>query len=94
MVAGLAQIAGLWLFHATPRQVVLVQVYLMAGLFVAVLLWDSWLQRQRDQAMSSYSRAGLARGAVCVCPGVKTKRLEIRKLTVKAAMIPSTLACK
>lgn len=40
VVAGVAQAVGLWFFHAGLLEVVLVQVYLMAILFVALLMWD------------------------------------------------------
>ncbi|MEI7645585.1 MAG: polysaccharide pyruvyl transferase family protein [Chloroflexales bacterium] len=46
MAAGLAQVAGLWLFHASLEQVVLVQVVLMIGLLAALLAWDWWLARK------------------------------------------------
>ena len=38
--AGIAQVALLWVFHATLSQVVWVQLLLMAGLFVVLLAWD------------------------------------------------------
>ncbi len=40
VVAGLVQVGGLWLFHDSLRQVVLVQIYIMAFLFGTVLAWD------------------------------------------------------
>jgi len=46
LLAGVAQIAGIWLLHSSLRQVVWVQVYIMGGLFVAILLWDLWLLRR------------------------------------------------
>ena len=43
VVGGLAQVIGLWLFHATLRQVVITQIIIMSGLLIALLIWDSWL---------------------------------------------------
>jgi len=40
IVAGVAQVGLLWLFHATLEQVVWVQVVLMAALFLALFAWD------------------------------------------------------
>ncbi len=40
LAAGVAQVAGIALFHADLRQVVLVQVFVMAGLLVALLARD------------------------------------------------------
>jgi O-antigen/teichoic acid export membrane protein len=41
--AGIAQVVGLWLFHGSLREVVLVQVGIMAVLLVVLLIWDLWL---------------------------------------------------
>jgi hypothetical protein len=50
VAAGVAQVAGLWFFHDTLLQIVLVQVFLMGGLFAALLVWDWWLNGQtKDQ---------------------------------------------
>lgn len=46
---GAAQVGGLWLFHGSLREVVLVQVYLMGGLFLALLAWN-WRQARVSQA--------------------------------------------
>jgi O-antigen/teichoic acid export membrane protein len=43
LLAGLAQVAGLWIFHASLLEVVLVQLYLMGALFGLLLIWDRWL---------------------------------------------------
>jgi O-antigen/teichoic acid export membrane protein len=43
--AGIAQVAALWLFHATLRDVVLIQIAIMSCLLVATLSWDLWLWR-------------------------------------------------
>jgi polysaccharide pyruvyl transferase CsaB len=48
VLAGLAQVAGLWLFHSSLEQVVLVQVYLMGGLLGALLVWDWWGTKNRE----------------------------------------------
>ena len=50
---GMAQVAALWLYHATLRDVVLIQVVLMACLFGAVLIWDLILYRRERAAISS-----------------------------------------
>jgi O-antigen/teichoic acid export membrane protein len=41
VVAGVTQVVGLWLFHSTLREVVLVQIYIMAALFVILLLSEA-----------------------------------------------------
>lgn len=43
VVAGVMQVAGLWIWHTSLRQVVLVQIGIMAVLLVALLAWDAWL---------------------------------------------------
>jgi polysaccharide pyruvyl transferase CsaB len=43
VLAGLAQVAGLWLFHGSLQAVVLVQVYLMGALFAALLARAFWV---------------------------------------------------
>jgi O-antigen/teichoic acid export membrane protein len=43
LFGGVTQVVGLWLFHATLRQVVIAQIYIMTGLFVVLLVWDAWL---------------------------------------------------
>jgi O-antigen/teichoic acid export membrane protein len=45
VAAGIAQVAALWLFHATLRDVVLIQIAIMSCLLVATLAWDLWLWR-------------------------------------------------
>jgi hypothetical protein len=47
--AGIVQVGGLWLFHETLEQVVLLQIGLMALLLVALLVWDGghWLASRR-----------------------------------------------
>jgi O-antigen/teichoic acid export membrane protein len=40
IAAGVAQVALLWTFHASLSQVVLIQLALMAGLFVVLIAWD------------------------------------------------------
>lgn len=43
LLGGITQVVGLWLFHATLRQVVIAQIYIMSGLFIVLLVWDAWL---------------------------------------------------
>jgi len=45
VAAGVAQVIGLWVFHSTLQEVVYVQIYIMAVLVVALLVWDLWLSR-------------------------------------------------
>lgn len=45
VVAGIAQVVALWLFHATLRDVVLIQIAIMACLLLTTLAWDLWLWR-------------------------------------------------
>jgi O-antigen/teichoic acid export membrane protein len=51
ITAGVAQVVGLWFFHATLTQVVLFQIGLMTALLAALLLWDGWhwLAERRSQ---------------------------------------------
>jgi O-antigen/teichoic acid export membrane protein len=50
--AGILQVGGLWLFHETLEQVVLLQIGLMALLLVALLVWDGghWLASRRARS--------------------------------------------
>jgi O-antigen/teichoic acid export membrane protein len=41
---GLAQVIGLWFFHADLQQVVMTQIYVMVGLLGLLLAWDTWIQ--------------------------------------------------
>jgi len=43
VIGGAAQVIGLWLFHTSLRQVVLVQIYIMTILLIILLGWDLWL---------------------------------------------------
>ncbi|MCB0022156.1 MAG: hypothetical protein KDD91_03900, partial [Caldilinea sp.] len=52
IVAGIAQVTALWIWHASLAQVVLIQVGLMGALFVALLTWD-WVRHRRDGQPSS-----------------------------------------
>ncbi len=45
LAAGAAQVVGLWVFHEHLADVVLIQVYIMVGLFAVLCLWDVWLWR-------------------------------------------------
>ena len=47
VVAGVAQVVGLWIFHASLYQVVVVQVVLMAVLLAALIGWDWRLAGRR-----------------------------------------------
>ncbi len=49
VLAGAAQVVGLWVFHDSLRQVVIVQVCLMAALLIALIVWDAWLIRQQKR---------------------------------------------
>lgn len=42
VVGGIVQVIALSLFHATLRQVVVVQIMLMAGLLLVLLAWEFW----------------------------------------------------
>ncbi|MEI8165120.1 MAG: polysaccharide pyruvyl transferase family protein [Chloroflexales bacterium] len=53
VAAGMAQVVGLWLFHASLDQVVMVQVILMAVLLAALIGWDGWLARRQRPAPAS-----------------------------------------
>lgn len=50
LAAGLAQVLALWLLHRDLGQVVLVQVAVMGGLFLALVAWDAWLLLRRRGA--------------------------------------------
>ena len=54
--AGVAQVAGLWLFHTSLYQVVAVQVVLMSALFAALLAWDTWLARGKRAPGAALAR--------------------------------------
>lgn len=43
LAAGCAQVAALWTFHGSPREVVVVQVLLMAGLLSLLIAWQVWI---------------------------------------------------
>ncbi len=43
LFAGMAQVLGLWFFHATLKQVVVAQIYIMATLLIILLMWDFWI---------------------------------------------------
>jgi len=51
VVGGVAQVLGVWFFHASLTQVVMVQIYVMGTMMLVLLLWDGWLAwRQRSVA--------------------------------------------
>ena len=47
IVAGVAQVTSLWIWHESLAQVVLIQVGLMGVLFAALMAWD-WIRHLRD----------------------------------------------
>jgi O-antigen/teichoic acid export membrane protein len=47
MVFGLLQVIGLWCFHTSLREVVIVQIIVMTALFITLVSWDLWLSWQR-----------------------------------------------
>ena len=51
VIGGLAQVIGLWLFHASLRQVVIAQIIIMSGLLIALIVWDSWLAVRESKAV-------------------------------------------
>jgi O-antigen/teichoic acid export membrane protein len=50
LVASLAQVIGLWIWHPTLTDVVLIQIVIMATLLVSLLIWDALLERQQRGA--------------------------------------------
>jgi O-antigen/teichoic acid export membrane protein len=53
VIAGIAQVVSLWLFHDSLRQVVFVQIGIMVALFAGLMVWDTILvvrerTRRRD----------------------------------------------
>lgn len=57
IAAGVAQVLLLWFFHASLQQVVVVQLGLMALLFVALLGWDMAMQGKKKDALSESTAA-------------------------------------
>lgn len=57
---GLAQVIGLWFFHATLREVVIAQIIMMSSMLVLLLLWDSVLAIRERQQKSDQSFNRLA----------------------------------
>lgn len=43
---GIAQVVTLWFFHDSLRQVVILQIFLMGGLFICLMIWDFILARR------------------------------------------------
>ena len=56
LLAGIAQVVLLLLFHATLLQVILIQIFLMALLLISLLVWDQMLVRNR---YPSYDKIGV-----------------------------------
>lgn len=52
VVGGVAQVLGVWFFHASLAQVVMVQIYVMGSMTLILLGWDLWLawRARRDPA--------------------------------------------
>jgi len=48
LTAGVVQVVGLWFFHTSLHQIVMVQIAIMSILFVALLIWDQWLVKIRE----------------------------------------------
>ena len=52
VVGGVAQVLGVWLFHGSLAQVVMVQIYVMGAMTLVLLVWDGWLA-WRERAAST-----------------------------------------
>lgn len=53
VVAGVAQVGGVALFHASQRQVVIVQIIIMGTLLAILLIWDGILAQRERRAASA-----------------------------------------
>jgi O-antigen/teichoic acid export membrane protein len=51
LIAGIAQVLGLALFHASLGQVIAIQIGIMAALAIVLLAWDAWLARAERRGM-------------------------------------------
>ena len=49
VVAGLAQVTGLWFWHSSLLMVVMIQICIMAAFLGLLLAWDIWLALSRDK---------------------------------------------
>jgi hypothetical protein len=79
ILAGAAQVGGLWLFHGSLREVVVVQIVLMVGLFLALLSWDWRLARPaKDETGVRTDQA--ARPSVVVVRRTSARRRRWRSL--------------
>ncbi|MEM7330705.1 MAG: oligosaccharide flippase family protein [Chloroflexota bacterium] len=55
---GLTQVIGLWLFHATLRQVVVAQIYIMTTMLLILVIWDislAWKEKRGTKQTVSES---------------------------------------
>jgi hypothetical protein len=73
MAAGVAQVVGLWIFHDSLTQVVLVQVVLMIGLLTALLAWD-WRLARRQEAGGGMPEAGVIYAEPAAVPAARRWR--------------------
>lgn len=95
MLAGAAQVGGLWLFHSSLREVVVVQIVLMVGLFVLLLAWDWRLARRarpvtvHAAAPSIPARGGLRRRLRGLLLGIFTLSLLLLMWQVAGAQAPT-----
>ncbi len=93
MLAGAAQVGGLWLFHSSLREVVIVQIVLMVGLFVLLLAWDWRLARRARPGTAPAAppvpaRGGLRRRLRVLLLGVFTLSLLLMMWQVAGAQAP------
>ena len=51
--AGVAQIVALTLFHASLRQVVVVQIVLMSGVLAVLLAWELWTHARETATLAT-----------------------------------------
>lgn len=49
VLAGLAQVMGLWFWHNSLLTVVMIQICIMAALLTILLMWDAWLVLSQDK---------------------------------------------
>lgn len=71
LIAGVAQVLGLVLFHGSLYEVVLVQVYVMAGLVGVLFVWDGWLSF-RARASASVAAGAATTPTAAVATAVTT----------------------
>ena len=59
ILGGVTQVILLWLFHESLHQVVMIQVYLMGGLFMCLLGWELWMHHREVVAQRKESNLSL-----------------------------------